>query len=97
MNKFFAFVLVLISQVTFAAFPILSNSTIISNEETGTIFNIGGFSLGLLLGVYGVIIAYLIKEKNVIKSSWLGLGVRAVIALALVLILIYYTGGPILY
>ena len=97
MNKIFAFSLVLVSQVAFAAFPIISDSTIISTEETESMFNIGGFLLGLILGIYGVIIAYLIKEKNVIKSSWWGLGVRTAIVLALVLLLMYYSGEPIFY
>lgn len=49
-------------------------------------FNIGGFVLGLILGIIGVLIAYLIGDRSVIKWAWLGLAVWAAIVL-LVLIL----------
>lgn len=97
MNKIFAFSLVLVSQVAFAAFPIVAETTVFTPEDVENTFNIGGFLLGLILGIYGVIIAYLIKEKNVIKSSWWGFGIRTAIALALVLLLMYYSGEPIFY
>ncbi|HSB92860.1 MAG TPA: hypothetical protein VLC28_07075 [Flavitalea sp.] len=35
-------------------------------------FSIGGFVLGLLLGPIGVLIAYLIGDRSVIKWSWIG-------------------------
>ncbi|HRE52348.1 MAG TPA: hypothetical protein PK339_13055 [Flavitalea sp.] len=41
-------------------------------------FNVGGFVLGLLLNVVGVLIAYLIGDETVIKWAWLGFGVVAV-------------------
>lgn len=97
MNKILTFSFLLISQFTFAAFPVISETSFITNEETETMFNFGGFLLGLILGIYGVIIAYLIKEKDVIRSSWWGLGVRTAIALALFFLLMYYTGSPVLY
>jgi len=49
-------------------------------------FNIGGFVLGLLLSIIGVLIAYLIGDRDVIKWAWLGFGVSAIIFL-LILIL----------
>ena len=50
--------------------------------ETG--FHLGGFALGFLLGLIGVLIAYLIndeKHSNRVKWSWIGLGVIVVIVL----------------
>lgn len=49
-------------------------------------FNIGGFVLGLLLSIIGVLIAYLIGDRDVIKWAWLGFGVSVIIFL-LILIL----------
>jgi hypothetical protein len=50
--------------------------------ETG--FHLGGFALGLLLGVIGVLIAYLIKDdykRNRVKWAWIGWGVWIAIVL----------------
>lgn len=50
-------------------------------------FHSGGFFLGLLVGLIGVIIAYIIKDekkKNRVKWAWIGWGVWVVIALILV-------------
>lgn len=47
-------------------------------------FHIGGFALGFLLGLIGVLIAYLInddKKSNRVKWAWIGLGVVVVILL----------------
>ena len=49
-------------------------------------FNLGGFVLGLLLSIFGVLIAYLIGDRDVIKWAWIGFGISAIIYL-LVLIL----------
>lgn len=49
-------------------------------------FSVGGFVLGLLLGIIGVLIAYLIGDRSVIKWSWIGFAVWVGIVL-LVLIL----------
>jgi hypothetical protein len=51
-----------------------------------TDFSIGGFVLGLLLGIIGVLIAYLIGDRSVIKWSWIGFAIWVGIVL-LVLIL----------
>ena len=50
-------------------------------------FHSGGFFLGLLVGLIGVIIAYFIKDekkKNRVKWAWIGWGVWVVIAIILV-------------
>lgn len=47
-------------------------------------FHIGGFALGFLLGLIGVLIAYLInddKKSNRTKWAWIGLGVVLVIVI----------------
>lgn len=58
-----------------------------ADGESG--FHIGGFALGFLLGLIGVLIAYLIKDdkkSNRVKWAWLGLAAWLVILLiALVL------------
>ncbi len=54
--------------------------------ETG--FNVGGFALGFLLGLLGVLIAYLInddKKSNRRKWAWIGLGVAILISLVVIL------------
>ncbi|SRR5258705_11043824 len=53
-----------------------------NNDETSR-FHAGGFVLGFLVGVPGVLIAYIIKDDNQrkrIKWSWIGFATRAVIA-----------------
>lgn len=47
-------------------------------------FHLGGFALGFLLTIIGVLIAYLInddKKSNRIKWAWIGLGAAVVISL----------------
>lgn len=80
--------LLLTSSFVFAAFPV-NTVEFISVLEPETTFHFGGFFLGFLLGIYGVVIAYLIGEKNVIKSAWWGFGVVAFITIALSVALIY--------
>ena len=49
-------------------------------------FSIGGLVLGLLLGIIGILIAYLIGDRSVIKWAWIGFAVWvAVLLLALLL------------
>jgi hypothetical protein len=58
----------------------------LSKEVDTSNFNIGGFVLGLLLGIIGVLIAYLIGDRNIIKWAWIGFAVWVGIVL-LILIL----------
>lgn len=51
-------------------------------------FHIGGFALGFLLGLIGVLIAYLIKDdykSNRVKWAWIGWAIWVVIVLIAVL------------
>ena len=51
-------------------------------------FHVGGFALGFLLGLIGVLIAYLIKDdykSNRVKWAWIGLGVIVVLSLLIAL------------
>lgn len=48
-------------------------------------FQFGGFILGLLLGLIGVLIAYWMKrDKGFIRSAWIGWGVWVAIVIAVV-------------
>ena len=52
--------------------------------ETG--FHLGGFALGFLLGLIGVLIAYLIRDdykRNRVKWAWIGFGVWIILYLIL--------------
>jgi hypothetical protein len=51
-------------------------------------FHIGGFALGFLIGLIGVLIAYLIndeKKKNRVKWAWIGFAVWIVLLIILVI------------
>ena len=57
----------------------------VNDGTTG--FHIGGFALGFLLGLIGILIAYLIdddKKSNRVKWAWIGLAAWIVILIALV-------------
>lgn len=52
--------------------------------ETG--FHLGGFALGFLLGLIGVLVAYLLKDdysSNRRKWAWIGLGAAVVLSVIL--------------
>lgn len=95
MTRLFFLTFIFFIQIAFAAFPIVTDIATIAPEETEPMFNFGGFLLGLLLGIYGVIIAYLIKDKKVIKSSWWGFGVRAFIIICIYALIIFSFNGGI--
>ena len=48
-------------------------------------FNIGGFILGLILPVIGLLIAYLIDDEEVIKWAWIGFGIFLVFFLLFII------------
>jgi len=50
-------------------------------------FHVGGFALGFLLGLIGVLIAYLIKDDykpNRVKWAWIGFGIGLIISIIIV-------------
>lgn len=51
-------------------------------------FNIGGFVLGLVLSLIGVLIAYLIdkEDASMIKWAWIGAGIQAILILLALII-----------
>ena len=54
------------------------------DDSTG--FNLGGFALGFLLGLIGVLLAYIFsQDRNFRKWTWIGFGVYAVIIIAVLL------------
>jgi hypothetical protein len=55
-------------------------SRMAADGETG--FHIGGFALGFLIGLIGVLIAYLINDdykRNRVKWAWIGWGIFVVL------------------
>lgn len=51
-------------------------------EDDSSGFNLGGFALGLLLGVIGVLLAYIFsQDRNFRKWTWIGWGVWVVLLL----------------
>ena len=92
MKKLIFLSFLIVSQIAFAAFPVVSESTFFNTQDIEKTFNIGGFLLGLILGVYGVIIAYLTKNKSIIKSSWWGFGTSIALALILIVIIMVSMG-----
>ena len=60
----------------------------ISMVDPAASFNIGGFLLGFVLGLIGVLIAYLINDdKKLARTRWAWIGFAAWIVLVLLLIL----------
>jgi hypothetical protein len=62
----------------------------VSDGDHSTGFHVGGFALGLFLGLIGVLIAYVAGgdddvKRNRAKWAWIGLGLSVIISVILVL------------
>ncbi len=64
----------------------VDTAAVLADSLDGSDFNIGGFVLGLILPVVGVLIAYLIGDTAVIKWAWIGFGIFMIIFLLAVLL-----------
>ena len=58
----------------------------VNQDIDATDFSFAGFLLGLLLSIFGVLIAYLIGDRRKIKWSWYGFGFGALIILLALII-----------
>ena len=59
-----------------AAFPIVPETLKTAVQKTSTDFHFGGYVIGLLLGITGVILCYIADKKKMIRSAWYGFGTR---------------------
>ena len=93
-NLIIVFLFFSISPYTFASFPVKSNNPqskiITSNNDDELItfpeeFHFGGFILGLLLGIIGVGLAYILSNNTTFRrSAWYGLGAWIIVYLLLI-------------
>lgn len=87
-----------VANLTYASFPVTEKSVqtevvsengddgIINSIVAATEFKIGGFLLGLLLGLIGVLLAYIFSDdKDFIRSAWYGVGTWIIIYLLLLI------------
>ena len=76
---------------SFSADGTITNKRLVKAMESGDHsrgFHIGGFALGFLLGIIGVLLAYVIGgdedvKKNRAKWAWIGFGLYVVLLIAL--------------
>lgn len=67
-----------------AAFPIAPEILETAMQKTSTDFHFGGYIIGLLLGVTGVLLCYVTDKKEMIRSAWYGFGTSLFLVLSLV-------------
>ena len=75
----------LVHSSIFAAFPV-TQEFITLNHVAKANFHLGGYLIGLLLGITGVVICYVIDKKDMIRSAWYGFGTRIFLMLSLLAI-----------
>lgn len=79
-----------LSTVTFASFPVVDTESteFVSNnqaESKDPDSKMIGILLGVFLGIFGVLIAYLMDDDEMVKWAWKGFVWSMIIALILVL------------
>ncbi len=88
MKKFLILLaLTVCSSFVFASFPITQEAIVITQEASKN-FHFGGYLIGLLLGVTGVLVCYIIDDKDMIRSAWYGFGTSVILAIILLAILL---------
>ena len=71
-----------------AAFPIAPETLETAMQKTSTDFHFGGYVIGLLLGITGVLLCYITDKKEMIRSAWYGFGTSLFLVLSLVAVLL---------
>lgn len=65
-----------------ASFPVSHEILESAVQNTSKNFHLGGYLIGLLFGITGVLICYMIDKKDMIRSAWYGLGTSVLILLS---------------
>lgn len=79
---------ILLCSSVHAAFPVATETLETAVQKTSTDFHFGGYVIGLLLGITGVILCYVADKKEMIRSAWYGFGTRVFLVLSLVVVFI---------
>ena len=90
------------SSVTFASFPVVEGESteLVSNnqsESKAPDSKMIGILLGVTLGIFGVLIAYLMDDDEMVRGAWKGFLWSIIIVLAIYLIAIMAFAGTIAY
>ena len=88
---YFIFVLLCISNLIFAAFPV---AELMPDPNKGLYKKLGYF-MGMFMLIFGVIIAYAYNNKTMLKSAWKGfLTVIGVFIIYLTVLFVLYSYFP---
>ena len=86
------------SNVTFASFPVVQNDSVELVESNDNLFSPDSKTLGMLLGfflgIFGVLIAYVMDDDEMIRGAWKGLMWAVILVVAIYLTIIaLWVGG----
>jgi len=88
---YFIFVLLCISNLIFAAFPV---AEVMPDPNKGLYKKLGYF-MGMFMLIFGVIIAYAYNNKTMLKSAWKGfLTVIGIFIIYLTVLFVLYSYFP---
>jgi hypothetical protein len=91
MKNIFTFTSLLVFVNSFASFPV---SEIVQDPNEG-IYKTIGYSMGMFMLIFGVIIAYAYNNKIMIKSAWRGfLTVVAIFILFVITLFVFFNSIP---